>query len=163
MSLKTRLKKLEPVYKKAWKDAWDVVTDPPNSDFYFEQEETLRERHAALSEAELKDYGERFQKDQETHFPALVAADGADLLDWLERTDAWMREGGFSFDEPNYSLWPWQAPRPPDIPEEVVRALREGGRRYGEFSGDYAGWMVKVLWAEAFRRAIEEHEAAKDE
>ena len=45
----------------------------------------------------------------------------------------------------------------------MLEALTTGARVGGEVAGAYARLAARVLLAAAFRRAIEEHEAAKDE
>ena len=162
MSLKTRLKKLEPTYKKAWEDAWLAVLDPPEADTLYYKMEDHKHHLTSLSEAELKDADARFRKDQE-RTPELVIWEDAELREWLERAGRWLDDRGLDLDSPDYSLWPWQAPPPPGIPPGVVSALRREAYRYGEFAGAYATWFVNVLLAEGFKEAIEEHEAAKDE
>ena len=77
--------------------------------------------------------------------------------------DTWLGAADYGPDRPDFTLWPWQAPPPPDVPREVLWTLQNEARTHGPFSGAYASWTVRVLLAAAFRSAIEEHEAAKDE
>ena len=115
MSTKSRLSKLEPRVKRNWDDSWDRALLPPRIAGYLRQELELGERLQTMTQAELNDFDRRFRRDRAQH-PALQRWDDGPLMDWLEAMDRWLEPMDYDPARPDFTLWPWQAPPPPDVP-----------------------------------------------
>ena len=152
MSLKRRLDKLEPDYAAAWTKAWERALSSDEIERLEVKVDAQRHKVAEFSKEELLKHDEAFQEDLTT-YPVLETWDGDSLSLWLKELDKFLEARDFTWDRPDYSLWPNQLPEPPDVPQEVVRALRTAAYSYSDFAGEYAFYYQWSLIIERIRAA----------
>lgn len=161
-TLKKRVGKLEPELVEAWKKTWEDALLPEEFRSYDHRVLTFLDQIQHKSQEEQLELDQRFFADHE-NYPALKAWDDSSFNEWREAFIAWFHSLGFDWNKPDLTLWPHQAPKPPEIPQEAIDDLRRGASKWrDELAEVYAFWLVEVAMAVGVGRAIAAYEARVD-
>lgn len=158
MTLKRRLDKLEPAASEAWVKAWEEALIPPEISHLGYKAERIAETLRSMSQEESEALDQRFFADHD-NYPALKEWNDLSFAKWREIFFKWFDASGHDFQNPNLSLWPHHAPKPPDIPEAAFNDLKRGASKWDELADLYAFWLLEVGMAVGISQAIAKHEA----